>query len=536
MEERKKIKYKNKRRKRGSFWGNNGIFRFVIVAVLAVANIALGIVAVTVLSRSVPFINLLLLVAALFIICRKMVSLRTPDHTLAWSVLLLTVPVAGIVFFISWGNVNFTENEKGYLERSSERSRRFLQNEPDAAQALRAARPGQARQAAVLLRDGFPSYAAGAGAAKYYPAGESLFDDMFGDLERAGRSIFMCFYIIAKGNVLERAREILLRKAKEGVLIRLMYDDMGCMPTLGGDFAEELREAGVEVTVFNPMHRYVHKLYLNYRNHRKMCIVDGETAYVGGLNLADEYANIGSRVGHWKDTGLRFTGDAVRSQTAIFLQLWDMGNMKITQDYNDFLPPLRLPPANPDRPPTPGMFIVPFADGPANNPRNPAHTLYQTVCAAARERLWFTTPYLIPDCALREALCCAAEGGVDVRIVTPGTPDHVTIYAATRGHYRRLLESGVRIFEYSPGFMHAKMALCDDESAIVGSINMDSRSFYQHYENAVWVTGGRAVEAIRRDLEDVFAKSREIDLNAWEARPLHQKLWHGMMTLFSPLF
>ena len=521
---------KNKRAlKREGFLGNNGSFRFVIVSLLALGNITLGMAAVMLLARIAPYVSLVLLAAALFVICGKTVTMRTPDHTLAWSILLLAVPFAGLVLYLSWGRVNFTKLEKGFLERSFRRCRDFLQNEPDAGDALREERPEQARQAAVLRREDFPVYRADAGAAKYYPLGELLFEDLYRDLEAARDHIFMCFYIVADGEVWERLRGILRRKAAEGVLVRFMYDDMGCVMTLKRDFAGKLRADGIEVTAFNPIHRYVRQLYLNYRNHRKMCIIDGRVAYAGGINLADEYANISSRVGHWKDGGLRFTGGAVRSQTAIFLQIWDMENMMVTEDYNAFCP-------EPEEPGPGGMYIAPFADGPANNPRNPAHTLYQTMCAAARESVWYTTPYMMPDCALREALCCAAEGGVDVRIITPGIPDHVTVYAATRGHYRRLLDSGVRVFEYAPGFMHAKMALCDRSSAVVGSINMDSRSFYQHYENAVWIAGGQAVDDIARDFDALFARCREIDPAAWDARPMHKKLWQATLSLFSPLF
>ena len=321
---------------------------------------------------------------------------------------------------------------------------------------------------------------------------------------------------------------MLAEKAKKGVTVRIMYDDFGCVKTLRRGFAEAMRADGLEVAVFNPIHRYIRQLYLYYRNHQKICVVDGRVAYVGGMNIADEYINARERFGHWKDTGLRITGGGVRSVTVIFLQMWDMVTENIETDFERFMLPCEDGGG--------ACYMIPFADGPLYNPRNPAHDLYQTMCETAQKSIWYTTPYLTPDHSLREALCLAARCGIDVRIVTPKIPDHVTVFAATRGNYQRLLDSGVRIYEYTPGFMHAKMALCDRKSALVGSINIDAGSFYRQYENAVWLTGSTAVEDIAKDFERVFEQCKEIDPETWRKRPFFQRLLEATLCLMSPLF
>jgi cardiolipin synthase len=255
--------------------------------------------------------------------------------------------------------------------------------------------------------------------------------------------------------------------------------------------------------------------------------VDGKCAFLGGANIADEYINRRQRLGHWKDTGVRITGSGVRSVTVTFLQMWDMASRAEKTDYEQFVAP-----ASGEG----NCYMIPFAGGPLYRPLTPAHDIYETMCETAKLSVWYATPYLAPDSTLREAFCLAARGGIDIRIVTPAIPDHVTVFAATRGNYQRLLDAGVRIFEYTPGFMHAKMILCDNASAVVGSINIDTGSFYRQYENAVWFTGSPEVEKIAADFENVFEWCREIKRDEWPNRPLMQRFWEASMCLMSPLF
>lgn len=511
--------------KRNKFTGTYGVFRVGFVALLAIGNIAVTIVIIGLLVRFAPFVEFTFSALALAIILRMTVRLRAPDHTLAWALVMMLVPILGVVLYFSWGSVSFSRNEKGYLESSMRNGQAVLNAERTHFDELKKEDQRLARQAAVLSRVGFPVYKGGG--AEYFPVGERLFKHMLEDMRAAESHIFISYYIVDNGELWDSIYEVLIQKAASGLDVRVMYDDFGCVKTIARSFANELRQKGIKVAVFNPIHRYVRQLYVNYRNHQKICVIDSKVAYVGGVNIADEYINVRTRFGHWKDTGLRITGVAVRSITVEYLQMWGMVTANIDLDIQRFFP----------KPEDGGdYYIVPFSDGPSNNPLNPAHDIYMTMCETAYESVWYTTPYLTPDCPLREALAVAAHGGVDVRIITPGIPDHKFVYAATRGHYQQLLNAGVRIFEYTPGFMHAKMVLCDKKSAVVGSINMDTRSYYQHYENAVWLTGGSAVDDIAADFEQVFKQCKEIDKDTWARRSLPQRVFEAALCLMSPLF
>ena len=511
--------------KRKKSTGTYGIFRMVAVGLLTLGNVAVTITIIVLLVRLAPYIEWAFTILALIVVLRMTVRLRAPDHTLAWAIIMLLVPIFGVVIYFSWGKVNFSKNEKGYLEQSMRNGQAFLKTEPDRHGELKSEDAQLARQAAVLNRAGFPVYRGGG--AEYFPVGELYFKRMLEDLKAAERYIFLNYYIISDGELWRDVHKILTQKAAEGLEVRVLCDDMGCLKRLTRCFAKKMRENGIKTAVFNPIHRFFRQLYANYRNHQKMCVIDGKTAYVGGMNISDEYINKVPRLGHWKDTGIRLTGRSVRSVTVEFLQMWDVVTEKVDMNIGWFMPESEESGVG---------YYVPFADGPSNNPLNPAHDVYMAMCETALERVWFTTPYLTPDCALRESIAAAARGGVDVRIITPGIPDYPAVYAATRGHYQHLLDAGVRIYEYTPGFMHAKMALCDGKSAVVGSINMDSRSFYHQYENAVWFTGSGAIDDIAADFDEIFKQSREIDAKTWAKRRLSQRFVEAALCLMSPMF
>jgi cardiolipin synthase len=508
------------------FTGTYGIFRMWAVGILAFGNIAVTITIFMLLATLSEYIGWAFSMLAIIIILRMTVRLRAPDHTLAWAIIMMLLPILGVVLYFTWGKVCFTRNEKGFLERSMNNGWAFLHTEKDKFNELKRWDSKLARQAAVLNRVGFPVYRGGT--AEYFSSGEMMFKRMLEDLETAQRHIFIDYYIIADGELWREIYGIIARKANEGVEVRVLCDDFGCVKSLEKRFIKDLRDNGIKIAIFNPIHRYLQQLYAIYRSHQKMCVIDSKIGYVGGANIADEYINKKSRFGHWKDTGIRFTGGCVRSITVEFLQMWDVVTENVEKNLASFMPK--------ETDESGGGYFLPFADGPYNNPLNPAHDIYMTMCGTAQESIWFTTPYLTPDCPLRETLIVAAHGGIDVRIVTPGIPDYKSVYAATRGHYQQLLNAGVRIYEYTPGLMHAKMALCDKKSAVIGSINMDSRSFYHQYENAVWFTGTGAVDDMTADFEHIFTQCREINAQEWKKRPLLQRFVEATMCLMSPMF
>jgi cardiolipin synthase len=268
--------------------------------------------------------------------------------------------------------------------------------------------------------------------------------------------------------------------------------------------------------MFNPVHRYFGRVYFNYRDHRKIAVIDGETAYTGGINLADEYANLIERFGHWKDSGVRLYGSAAWGFAACFIQLWKMLGRKLSRPDDDYRPRRAFPPA-------PG-YCQPFSDGPSRNPDYPIEGAYLQLISTARHTLYMTTPYYAVEESMQTALCIAADAGVDVRLCVPAIPDHKLAYLVAETYWGELLRHGVRIYRYTPGFLHAKSVFADGETALIGSTNMDYRTFQLHYECGVLLYDMPVIGELRRDLESVMARSALYTLEEWEARPWARKL------------
>jgi cardiolipin synthase len=277
---------------------------------------------------------------------------------------------------------------------------------------------------------------------------------------------------------------------------------------------------------FNPAHKFILRLYINYRNHQRIVVIDGNIGYTGGANINDECVNLRSKYGYWKDTAIRLKGDAVWSMTVIFLQMWQLESKK-SENYFKYQPTIKLEGDG---------FYQPFSDGPFNNPRNPAETMYHQMISNAKEYIYITTPYLIIDASMIERLCIAAKSGVDVRIVVPKIFDKWNAQKVSRSNYEELMDAGVRIYEYSPGYIHAKTIISDDDHAITGSINMNYRSFYLHFENGIWICDAPVISDIKNDIEQTFEVSEEIFINEWKNRSRIEKAMESLLCVLSPLF
>jgi len=361
-------------------------------------------------------------------------------------------------------------------------------------------------------------------ATEYFPLGEYVYDSMLMDLKKAKRFIFIEFFIIERGVMWDSILEVLQQKAAEGVEIRLMYDDVGCISTLPHHYDKKLRAMGIQVVRFNRLYPLI-STYLNYRDHRKICVIDGNIGYTGGINLADEYINEVDRFGHWKDTGVKLSGSGVANLTAMFLQLWDFSVKQDTKNLEDYQP-TKLYPSD--------GFVQPFADSPLDN-ENVSRDLFLDIINSATRSVFITTPYLSLDNEMTTALCYAAKSGIDVRILTPGIPDKKLVYSVTRSFYRELVESGVKIYEYTPGFLHEKMIVADHDIAVVGTINMDFRSFYLQFECGCLFYKSSVVDKIRDDILDTIQKSREIDKQWIKSYPWIKSIWGSLVSLFAPL-
>ena len=361
----------------------------------------------------------------------------------------------------------------------------------------------------------------------YYPLGEQMFSAMLEDLKKAEHYIFLEYFIIQEGLMWDWILEILEQKVKEGVDVRLIYDDVGCVSLLPFHYAGMMEEKGIKCLAFNRFIPVV-SLVMNNRDHRKIMVIDGHTAYNGGINLADEYINKKLRFGHWKDTGVRIHGDAVFNFTLMFLEVWNA--FKVPDlDYSIFRPRRWH-----EEPFEGDGYVAPYADTPLDNEAL-GENVYINILNQAKDYVYIATPYLLISDEMENALCLAAKRGVDVRILMPGIPDKPTVFFMAKSYYPPLLKAGVQIYEYTPGFVHAKVFVSDDDTATVGSINLDYRSLYLHFECGVLIYHNPVVGTIEVDFQNTLKRCHKVTLTEVQNRPFRAKIVGQVLRLFAPL-
>ncbi|MDR2182575.1 MAG: cardiolipin synthase [Clostridiales bacterium] len=449
---------------------------------------------------------------------------RNNPYSIKWVIVVLVLPVVGLFIYLIFSRADIFGGRGREFRKSMARGMTFLDKDPEVYANLGQAFPARKRIAGYLGRKGQPLYSNTN--CQYYPLGELQFEAMLRDLEAAERFIFMEYFIISKGELWDKIQDILVRKAAQGVEVRVMMDDIGSIMTFPDKLIKKLRTQEIQILRFNDVHGFFSGYYFNYRNHQKIAVIDGNIGYTGGTNLADEYINAFPKHGHWKDNAIRMEGDAVWSLTVAFLQMWD-GETKGQSDYEKYRPAVSAAAAS--------GFFQPFTDQPMDDDYI-AKYIYKLFFYTAKKYIYITTPYLIVDPTMLEALRVAAKGGTDVRIIVPKIWDKWLVHVVTLSNYQTLLEAGVRIYEYTPGFIHCKTIISDDEHAVIGTINMDFRSFYLHYENGVWICDAPVLDEIKKDITDTFALCEEIDLETWLRRPWRQKCIQSLMRLFAVLF
>jgi cardiolipin synthase len=501
----------------------DGIVRIVLVGLAVLAQLFLLILLVTLLRQNSVYIYFLLevlgLIGALVLANKN----DNSTYTISWLIIILVLPVFGFLLYLLWGRTSLHGRKSKMIRAVLAQKNRWLKKDPEVQAQLQQTYPSVHTMACYLEQDGFPLYKNTT--SRYFELGELQFDEMLNDMKKAQKFIFLEYFILAQGQLWDRFHKVLKRKASQGVDVRLLFDDMGSIIVLPDNLLRELKNEKIMAHRFNPVHKHISRFYVNYRNHQKIAVIDGNIGYIGGTNLADEYANLYTKHGHWKDTAIRMEGDAVWSLTITFLQMW-MSETGIQEDCFLYRPTVEMKGDG---------FYLPFSDGPVNNPDNPAEMMYLKMIFNAKDYVYITTPYLVIDNPMLDALCAAARGGVEVRIITPKIWDHWYVHMVTRSNYGRLIEAGVRIYEYTPGYIHAKTIISDDEHAITGSINMDYRSFYLHFENGVWMCGTPVLKDIIRDLNETFKVCEKISLEEWKNRPLHIKILQAFLRLFIPL-
>ena len=452
-----------------------------------------------------------------------------PAYKIAWLIPLLTFPIFGGLLYLLFGKYRMTQRQKasGHAVQQQIASVSAASQPPHTVlDALDQASPEAALHARYLFRaSGTPP--CGHTQTTYYPIGEAMYAAMLKDLETAESFIFMEYFIVEDGTMWNGILDILERKACQGVEIRFMYDDLGCLFTLPRHYDRVLKKKGIQVCVFNPFNTILSPRF-NNRDHRKICIIDGKVGFTGGINLADEYINAYEKHGHWKDTGIRLRGEAVWGMSVQFLALWDFSTGTV-DNFSQYAPPADWVQEIPQ-----DGFVLPYTDIPLDE-ELVGETAYLNLINRAKDYVYITTPYLIIDNETVMALSTAAKSGIDVRIITPHIPDKKTVFFLTRSYYEPLLKAGVRIYEYTPGFIHAKTMVSDDLYAIVGTINLDYRSLYLHLEDAVWMYQSRAVKDVRTDFLNTLAVSQEVHLNDLGHLSWLKKLWLGVLHAFAPL-
>lgn len=463
--------------------------------------------------------NLVSIFVALYIIKNKTKN----AYKISWIFLILTFPVFGGMFYLLIKLQSSTRKFRTAYALIEKRTTELFKLPGVAKEQAKEEVPSLERQIDYLQDfNNFPVY--DHTSAKYFPLGEDMFESLVEELKKAKKYIFLEYFIIEEGRMWNTILDILEQKVKEGVDVRVIYDDMGCFLLLPKDYADTLRRKGIKCRVFNPFRPIVEALQ-NNRDHRKIAVIDGKVAFTGGINLADEYINEIEKHGHWKDTAVMLKGKAAWSFTMMFLQLWSLCTGR-TENYEEFFEETEEHEEN-------DGFVQPYCDSPVDE-ENVAENVYLHIIDNAKDYLYINTPYLILDENISSSLILAAKSGVDVRIVTPGIWDKRFVHMATRSYYHELIEGGVKIYEYEKGFIHSKVFVSDDVVATVGTVNLDYRSLFLHFECGVCLYNSSAIENIKEDFLKTLEICREIGKDEYKGNAITQ-LKGEVLRLFAPL-
>ncbi len=506
----------------------NGILRmvFVVIAILLEAAFLIGMF-MTGLDRYAEVIAVVTRVLALFLILGIYSQNKTASIKMPWIILILIFPAVGVSLYLMIGLSGSTARMRKRFEKAGEKIKPYLVQNDARMKMLEKHAPTCSGISRYILREsGYPVY--GNTQVIYYDNASDGLEAQKRAMREAEKYIFMEYFAIEDAESWKGIEEILVQKVREGVEVRIFYDDFGSIGFINTDFAKKLEKKGIRCRIFNPMIP-LFNLFLNNRDHRKMTIIDGRIGFTGGYNIADEYFNLTSPYGHWKDTGIRLEGDAVGSMTLTFLEMW---NAVRADDKDDHDIRMYLPAENKVYADT--GYVQFYADSPMDK-KPVGEDVYLSMIGRARKYIYFMTPYLIITDEMSRMLGLAAKRGVDVRIITPGIPDKKIVYHLTRSYYSRLVCDGVRIYEYTPGFCHAKMCVSDDLAATCGTINMDYRSLYHHFENGCLMIGCEAVADIKRDMDETMGQCREVTEKYRTGRSAFLRFEQLVLRLFAPL-
>ncbi len=500
--------------------------KLFIVAILILIQLAF--LTTMVLKLSEYFLPVyFILIALSFIVSIYVLNKNeNPSYKLTWVILIMTLPIFGGLFYALFGGQKVPKELRKRDHESQENLQGMICQDQALLDALEKEDLLAHRQAKYLWQNAdFPLYRKTE--TTFFAVGDEMFPAMLEVLKQAKKFIFLEYFIIEEGLMWNHILDILCDKVQQGVEVRLLYDDVGCIGKLPPHYEEKMRRLGIACKSFNPLRPRL-AMQMNNRDHRKILVIDGEIGMTGGINLADEYINVIERFGHWKDSSVMLKGEAVWSLTLMFLQFWNYDEVN-KDDFFQYKADRSCFESIQD-----DGYVQPYSDSPTDE-ENVGENTHINMINAANHYVYAATPYLVIDSETKTALTLAAKNGVDVRILVPHIPDKKYVFALTRGNYRDLLAAGVKIYEYTPGFVHAKSFVVDDKMAVVGTINMDYRSYYLHYECGVWFYRSRVVDAVKKDYLETLEKSHQVTMEEYKEMKLSVRMAIALLNIFSPM-
>lgn len=498
-------------------------FRYILAILITIFEVVAMISIVVALCIYVPYFYILCYLTEIACIIQIIASDDNPDYKVPWLLFVMILPIAGfMLYFIFYSRML----KKKYVKRlKALKDNSYRKDDTKLLEKMYSENPTAATQAKMLCNIS-EAHLFTDTKQVYFPLGEDMHPQLLKDLSKAEKFIYMEYFIIEEGKFWNSILDILKAKAAQGVDVKIVYDDIGCMMTLPGNYHKILKSYGIEATPFSRLKGNADSEF-NNRSHRKITVIDGKIGYTGGINLADEYINEFEKYGHWKDTGIRLEGEAVWELTKLFLIDFGINVKKMPEIKAELFPAQGEIKEN--------GYIIPFGDGP--HPlyeRRVGKSVIQNMLNSATRYVYMTTPYLIIDNDLCLSIENAALRGVDVRIIVPHIPDKKLVFGMTQSFYKRLMAAGVHIYEYKPGFIHAKSYLADDEYAMIGTINLDYRSLVHHFENGVWMYQCEAICALKKDIEATFEKSIKITPDMMKTN-LIQRFIRAVVRIFAPM-
>ncbi len=506
--------------------GENNIINNIIKIIIILLTIVLQIIsffflygATSTLSEYAKIIfEIIKFISVIYIIYKR----QNPSYKIIWIIFLMFMPITGFVAYLLWGNNKTPKSMKKKILKEKEQSHITLKKDEIKYNSLKDKSRNKEAQYLYNVTK-YPMYFNDE--TIYYKTGDECYSQLKEDLKNAKEYILIEFFIISEGKMWNEIYEILKEKSSQGVKIYLIYDSLGSLFKKPKDLKRKLEEINVKYLQFNPLTPLI-RSYINYRDHRKIIVIDGKYAYTGGINIGDEYINKNSRLGHWKDCVARVKGEAIKNLISIFFKQWNI-NSKYPENYKELIEKI-------EETKTENGYIIPYSDNPQNK-LNPAKNTYINIINNAKKYVYIMTPYLILDNETEETLINASLSGIDVRIITPRVPDKKLVNACTKSFYNLLLESGVKIYEYNPGFIHSKIVVSDDCVATIGTANFDFRSFYLNYECGIWIYNTKEEIKIKEDFIKTIENSEEIKIETWNKRKLNIKIIEAILRLISPL-